>query len=122
MKIGIGLNWGGLASDQMANVVRRADELGYDWAGIWDHLVYPVKYSSPYPYSPTGTPPFVNTEALDAFVIFGHLAAVTKRIRFRTNVYILPLRDPFVTARAALTVDQLSGGRFDLGVGVGWLA
>ena len=121
MKFGIGLFWGGMEPEDLAEVARRADEMGYDTVFIWEHLVYPKVIRSRYPYSPTGTAPFADDRTLDPWVVMGHIAAVTSRIRLGTNVYILPLRNPFVTARAVLTVDILSKGRAIMGVAVGWL-
>jgi probable F420-dependent oxidoreductase len=54
-------------------------------------------------------------------VLFAALAAVTTRLRFTTGVYVLPVRNPHEVARATATLAILSGGRFVLGVGVGWM-
>lgn len=121
MKIGVGLFWGGMQPEDLVHVARRADDLGYESLWIWEHLVYPKVIRSKYPYSPDGTPPFADDRTLDPWVTLGHLAAVTKNIRLGTNIFILPLRNPFITARSVLTVDVLSGGRVMLGAGLGWL-
>ena len=103
-------------------IASRADELGFESLWVPEHLVFPADLRSASPYAPPGSPPLnPDTPALDPFALLSHLAAVTQRIRLGTAVYILPLRNPFVTARGAVTVDMLSGGRFILGVGVGWL-
>jgi probable F420-dependent oxidoreductase len=57
----------------------------------------------------------------DVFVVFTFMAAVTSRLRFGTDIYVLPLRHPMVSARAVATLDVLSKGRITLGVGLGWL-
>jgi probable F420-dependent oxidoreductase len=57
---------------------------------------------------------------LDPWVLFAHLAAVTTRLRFATGIYVLPLVQPFITARAIATADALSNGRMIFGIGVGW--
>jgi probable F420-dependent oxidoreductase len=57
----------------------------------------------------------------DPWVVLATVANATSRIRIATNVYILPLRHPIVTARAVVTLDRVSGGRVTLGIGVGWL-
>jgi Luciferase-like monooxygenase len=58
---------------------------------------------------------------LDILISMTHLAAQTSRIRIGSGVLILPYRNPVLTARMLTTMDHLSGGRIDLGVGVGWL-
>jgi probable F420-dependent oxidoreductase len=60
------------------------------------------------------------TPLYDPFTTLGWLAAATRRIELGTTVIILPYRNPILTARMAATVDQLCGGRFIFGVGVGW--
>ena len=58
---------------------------------------------------------------LDVMVSMAHLAAQTTRIRIGSGVLVLPYRNPVLTARMVASLDRLSGGRIDLGVGVGWL-
>ena len=60
-------------------------------------------------------------QTLDPFVALGYAAAVTQRLRLLTYLAVLPYRNPFLLAKAAATVDKLSGGRFILGVGTGYL-
>jgi probable F420-dependent oxidoreductase len=60
-------------------------------------------------------------QTLDPFVALGHVAAVTERLRLLTYLAVVPYRNPFLLAKAAMTVDKLSGGRFILGVGTGYL-
>ena len=121
MKIGVPLFF--LRPDHMATVARRAEALGFESVWVPEHLVFPPAFASKYPYSADGVPP-VTTDMplLDPLMILAHLAAVTSKIRLGTNVYILPLRHPIVTARLAVTLDVLSQGRLSLGIGVGWLA
>ena len=59
-------------------------------------------------------------DALDPFTVFGFLAAATTRLRFHTNILVLPYRNPFLTAKAAATLQVISGGRLILGVGGGY--
>lgn len=61
-------------------------------------------------------------DALDPFTAFAFVAAVTSRLRLHTNIVVLPYRNPFVTAKAAATLQMLSGGRLILGVGGGYQA
>ena len=60
-------------------------------------------------------------DALDPFVALGFAAARTTRIRLVPNIVVLPYRNPFVVAKSGATLDLLSGGRFTLAVGVGYL-
>src|SRR3712207_4513022 len=76
-----------------------ADRLGLDLVGIQDHP-YQRRY-------------------LDAWMLMAYLAGRTERVRFFPDVINLPLRPPAVLARAAASLDRLSGGRFELGLGAG---
>lgn len=60
-------------------------------------------------------------DAQDPFVMLSLVAAVTKTLRLQTGILVLPYRNPFVTARAAATLDAFSGGRLTLGLGAGYL-
>ena len=121
MKVGVPLFF--VRPTHMADVARRAEALGLESVWVPEHLVFPTAFSSKYPYSADGVPPVtVDMPLLDPLMILAHLAAVTTRIRLGTNVYVLPLRHPIVTARLAVTLDVLSQGRLSLGIGVGWLA
>jgi probable F420-dependent oxidoreductase len=120
MKIGIPLFR--LRPEQMVAVARRAEELGFESVWVPEHLVFPVRIASRYPYSPDGIPPVTpDSPHLDPLIVLTYIAAATTRIRLGTNIYILPLRHPLLTARTAVSLDVLSGGRLTLGVGVGWL-
>ncbi|MGI9603072.1 MAG: LLM class F420-dependent oxidoreductase [Acidimicrobiales bacterium] len=60
-------------------------------------------------------------QALDPFVALGFMAAATQTLRLMPNIVVLPYRNPFITAKGGATVDVLSGGRFTLAVGTGYL-
>jgi alkanesulfonate monooxygenase SsuD/methylene tetrahydromethanopterin reductase-like flavin-dependent oxidoreductase (luciferase family) len=106
----------------MIPLARHADEVGFDMLALSDHLVFPESLASSYPYSPDGKPFWApSTPWPDCFVAIGAMAAVTARIRFATNVFVLPARDPFVVAKAAGTAAVLSRNRLVLGVGSGWM-
>jgi probable F420-dependent oxidoreductase len=60
-------------------------------------------------------------QTLDPFVALGHAAAVTQQLRLLTYLAVVPYRNPLLLAKSAATVDKLSGGRFILGVGTGYL-
>ena len=117
MKIGLILSNARRAAQ--ADIARRAEQLGYDslWAG--EHIILPVENADTHPYGrPNLVTPFGDT--LEAFTQLAYLAGVTERIRLATGVILLPIRNLFSTARQIATLDIFSGGRLDLGVGVGW--
>jgi probable F420-dependent oxidoreductase len=102
---------------------RAADTRGFHAIWLAEHVVLFDDYASRYPYSPDGKIPAGGENGiLDPFDTIGFLAAVTKRIRLGTGVCLVPQRNPVYTAKDVATVDWLSNGRVDFGVGIGWLA
>jgi probable F420-dependent oxidoreductase len=107
---------------QWVELAQHAEALGFDQLALSDHVFYPEKLTSSYPYSDTGRPVFApHTPWPDVWVMVGAMAAATRRIRFTTNVYVLPARNPFVVAKAVGTAAWLSRDRVSLGVGAGWM-
>jgi probable F420-dependent oxidoreductase len=103
-------------------IARTAEQHGFESVWMPEHLVLPVDIPPTYLYSESGYPPITaDTPMYDAWVVLSAIGAVTETIRLATNVYILPLRHPIVTARAITTLDRLTNGRVTLGIGVGWL-
>ncbi|MDO9711144.1 LLM class F420-dependent oxidoreductase [Paracraurococcus lichenis] len=103
-------------------LARLAEAAGFDSLFAVDHVVLPEHYDSPYPYSANGRLPGNITAAMpDPLVWLAFAAAATTRLRLMTAVIILPLRNPLVLAKQVATLDAMSGGRLDLGIGVGWL-
>ena len=103
-------------------MVKAAEAAGFDSVVAVDHVVFPHKYTSVYPYAPDGRLPGSPGGALpDPLIWIAAMAAVTTRLRFMTGVIILPLRHPLVLAQQVATLDHMSGGRIELGIGVGWL-
>jgi probable F420-dependent oxidoreductase len=75
------------------------------------------------PYAGQDHPPVpADVPVFDVFTMLGFLAGRTSRLRLGTNVYNIGLRHPFITARAVATLDQVSQGRVELGIGASWLA
>lgn len=104
-------------------LARACEAAGFDSVAVSDHVVYPSYLSSKYPYTPDGTPLFSPDEDWpDPWVAIGAMSSVTTSLRFLTNVYVLPLRNPFVVAKAVGTAAHLSDGRVGLGIGAGWMA
>jgi probable F420-dependent oxidoreductase len=109
-------------ADQMVSVAEAAERLGFDGVSFPDHVLYPIEYASPYPYSDDGRATWSREEEWpDPFVVAGAIAARTRTIQLLTGILVLPLRHPLLTAKAAATIEALAPGRFLLGVGSGWL-
>ena len=103
-------------------IAHAADACGWDGIVVSDHVVHPEKIESPYPYTRDGSTRWQAPAPWpDPWVAVGAMAAVTERIRFTTGIYVLPLRNPFVVAKAVSTAAVMSGDRVNLGIGVGWM-
>lgn len=108
--------------DHMVPMARAVEESGFDSVALSDHVVHPEKIHTPYPYTDDGSlrwEPF--TDWPDPWVSVGAMAAVTERVRFVTSVYVLPMRNPFVVAKAVGTAAAISRDRVTLGIGTGWM-
>ncbi len=101
----------------VVEIVRQADEAGVDMVSITEHVVMGER-TDRYPYGDFPTTP--DTPWPDPLIMLAAIAAVTKRIRLSTAVLIAPLRSAPLLAKSTATLDLLSGGRLDLGVGSGW--
>ena len=125
MKFGIHYSIGVNAdpqADDYIRVAQKAEELGYHSLWLGDHIVIPEKIEAAYPYSADGAAGFPRRAPFpDPFVLLGGLALATSRILLGTSVIVIPYRNPLAVAKAVTTVDLLSHGRFQFGVGVGWL-
>ena len=118
--LGIGA---GARPEVVAAVARAADAAGFAtlWAG--EHVVMVDRSASRYPYSDSGEIAVpADADWLDPFVCLSFAAAATRRIGLATGVLLLPEHNPVVVAKQAASLDVMSGGRFTLGVGVGWSA
>ena len=99
-----------------------ADQMGYDYVAVSDHLIHPETFSVPYPYTEDGSVRWQpGTDWPDPINTLSLLAGATKNIQFYTSVYVLPARNPMRVAKEIATLSALSGGRFDLGIGMGWM-
>src|SRR5688500_20077832 len=92
-----------------ASLTTRAEELGLDGVFVPDHIL-----------AQPATPHHYDGHWPDPFALLAYLAGRTQRIRLGASVIVLPYRNALVAAKSAATVDQVSGGRFIFGVGVGW--
>jgi probable F420-dependent oxidoreductase len=118
----IGVTFARLRPALWAQTAALCDELGYESIWLPEHLVLPVGGTgSPYPGQEHPPVP-ADVPVFDVFTMLGFLAGRTSRLRLGTNVYNIGLRHPFTTARAVATLDQVSEGRVELGIGASWLA
>jgi probable F420-dependent oxidoreductase len=101
---------------------REAEARGFESIWVAEHVVFFDDYASQYPYSPDGRfPGGGDTGLLEPLTALAYLAAVTDTIRLGTGICLVPQRNPVYTAKQVVDVDNLSGGRVDFGIGVGWL-
>src|SRR5438552_10712792 len=98
----------GVTLGQLTQITEAAEELGFD--GVWpfDHVLVGPDLKDRYPW------------VIELMTLLGYLAARTTRIRLGTSVIVLAMRNPFVVAKQAATLDLLSNGRFTLGLGAGY--
>ena len=110
------------ATDTVA-LALAAEELGFTSVWLGEHVVVPMAPSADHPYRPQDDPPILGPESrlFDLFTVIGAIGARTQRLTVATGIYLLPLRSPVLTALAAATAQELTGGRVCLGVGSGWL-
>ncbi len=111
-----------VASPQsILEIGRHADAAGLDSLWMGEHVVLFDEMEFPYPGSPDGKLPVPEGGGLpDTIVTLSFLAGVTENIRLGTGVSLIPQRNPIYTANEFATLDFLTGGRLDLGIGVGW--
>ena len=110
----------------LRDCARYVEELGFDSIWFPDHVVIPASYSSRYPYQEYEGGeyrryPFDETAFPEPMTALAYVAGATDRIKLRTGVLILPERNPVLLAKELGTLDALSGGRLELGIGIGWL-
>lgn len=119
MKLGVAL--GACNSHFHFVVADAAEALGYESVWMPEHLVLPVHMSRS-PRAGEDHPPVPPTvPVFDAFGYLSYLAGRCPTLRLGTHVYNLGLRHPFVAARAVQTLDVVSGGRAEFGIGASWL-
>jgi probable F420-dependent oxidoreductase len=105
----------------LRELAQLADERGFAELYLGEHVVLFDEPIDEYPGSTQKTVPFPpNTPLPEPLVALAYLASATRRIRLATGIMILPQRNPIYTAKQVATLDWLSGGRLDVGIGVGW--
>jgi probable F420-dependent oxidoreductase len=106
----------------LTEIARCAEASGFGGIVVSDHVVYPGRLDTPYPYTASGMPRWsADTPWPDPFVAVGAMAAVTTRLRFICSVFVLPLRHPVLAAKTIATASVISHGRLSVGVGAGWM-
>ena len=123
MKIGlIPVNVAVPNTESMIGMAQLAEGLGFESVWTFEHTIVPIDYQSKYPYSADGkmavTP---ETHFVDPLIALAAIAAQTTTIRLGTGVNILSQANPIYVAKQAASLDFVSKGRFELGVGIGWL-
>ena len=118
----IPVNVGSARPESIVALAKKAEEVGLESLWTFEHAIVPMDYASKYPYSADGkmgvTP---ETPFVDPLIALTLVAAHTEKVRLGTGVNILPQVSPLLLAKQAASLDVVSGGRFMLGVGIGWL-
>jgi probable F420-dependent oxidoreductase len=122
MRIGFALPQHGEAATRegVAAVAREVESLGFDSVWVWERLLRPLEPKAPYPVG-DGSLADAFKSVLGPLETLNFVAAITERVRLGTNVINLPWWNPVLLARQLATIDLLSGGRLNVGLGVGWL-
>lgn len=107
MKLGIHAGPQDLSMDELKRLWRIGDDNNFHWISVWDHF-----YANP--LSDRENPCFEGVAAMSG------LAALTSNVRVGCLVFCALFRNPGVLAKAGVTIDHLSGGRADMGIGAGW--
>ncbi len=108
--------------DATIELCQLAEATGYEslWGG--EHVVMPASIESSYPYTPDGkVPADKETVIPDPLIWLAFAAAATTKLRLGTCILIVPQRNPVILAKELATLDRLSAGRLELGLGVGWM-
>ncbi len=108
--------------EHLLQIARGAEAAGFEGLLVSEHLFVPEKFAPAYPYAENGVPDFTGaTPFPEPWSAISAMASVTRRLRFSTMIYILPLRHPLEVAKSVSTAAVLSGNRVVLGAGAGWM-
>lgn len=103
-------------------MAQAAEKSGFESVWTVEHVIYPEGYESTYPYAESGKMPgSADSPIPDPIVWLAYVAAATTTIRLATGILLVPERNPLVLAKGLATLDNMSGGRAEIGIGVGWL-
>ena len=122
MELGFGLPTAGAwaTPDALAKVAQRAEALGYRGLWTFQRLLYALEPRDQYYGAPGAQWPAPFQSVMDPLAVLAFVAAHTRTIRLGVSVLIMPLYQPVVLAKQLATLDVLSNGRLDVGVGLGW--
>jgi len=108
--------------DQLLELAKFAEQLGFHGVTVGDHLVMPAKIDSKYPYTPDGKVFWPETTPWpDPWIVLSCMGAVTTKLKLASNIYLAALRDPFTAAKALCTASGMTQGRIVCGVSTGWI-
>ncbi len=123
MKVGLAFASSiGVDGELSLEICRRAETAGFEsvWGG--EHVIIPDSIESKYPYTADGKLPVEpDTPIPDPLIWLAFVAAAAPTLHLGTCILIVPQRNPLILAKELATLDQLSGGRVELGLGVGWM-
>jgi len=105
------------------NMAIKLEELGFSSLWVSDHILMPETIKADYPFAKDGKATWdTNIPWYDSLILLAMAASVTKEIKLGTAIIVLPLRHPIIFAKQTATIDELSKGRLELGIGAGWLS
>lgn len=107
MQLGVHIGQQNMAMSELRSAWKRFDDAGFDWISVWDHL-----YEAP--------PANGTVDHFEAVSTLAALCADTTNARIGCLVFYVGYRNPALLAKTAATLDHLSNGRFELGLGAGW--
>ena len=123
MKIGLFSTFMSPRADRhlIKDIAQQAEAIGVESLWMGEHVVLFDETEHPYPGAADGKLPVPpGGGMLDTVATFGYLAGLTEKLRFGTGIALISQRNPVYTAKEFATLDWLTGGRMDFGIGVGW--
>lgn len=122
MKLGVALPLAGdwATPENQVLVAQRAEALGYHSLWVFQRLFYAVAPQNDYPPMPGQPWPAGFRRVSDPIITLAYVAGATRRIRLGTSVLITAYYTPIMLAKQLATLDRVSGGRLDVGLGIGW--
>jgi probable F420-dependent oxidoreductase len=122
MKLGFALPMSGAwaTPGNQVRVAQEAERLGYHSLWVFQRLFYALAPKNPYPPVPTPTWPKAFESVMDPIVTLAWVAGATRTIRLGTSVLVTAYYQPVMLAKQLATLDVVSGGRLDVGLGIGW--